>query len=43
MGRLSEEGKLTTRPPFGYVHESNTRKFIEDPEQQEVKKKKHID
>lgn len=36
MQRLSDEDSLITRPPFGYVHDSNTRKFIPDPEQQEV-------
>jgi len=33
MNRLSEEGKLLCRPPFGYVH-TPTRRYIPDPEQQ---------
>lgn len=36
MHRLSEEGKLLCRPPFGYVHNENTREYIPDDEQQEV-------
>ncbi|HOA18834.1 MAG TPA: recombinase family protein [bacterium] len=36
MQRLSEEGKLLTRPPFGYTQDPVTRKYVEDSEQQEI-------
>lgn len=36
MERLADEGKLLTRPPFGYKRNELTRKYIEDPEQQLV-------
>ncbi len=39
MGRLSLEGRLLTRPPFGYVRDPASRKYIPDPEQQEIVKK----
>lgn len=39
MNRLSDEGKLITRPPFGYVHDPNSRRYNPDPDQQEVVKK----
>lgn len=38
MNRLSSEGSLVTRPPFGYVHDKESRKYVEEPEQQEVVK-----
>lgn len=41
MNRLSEEGKLLCRPPFGYVH-TPTRRYIPDPEQQTVVQKIRI-
>lgn len=36
MQRLSEEGKLMSRPPFGFVHDPMTRKYLPDSEQQEI-------
>ena len=39
MQRLSEEGKLLCRPPFGYVHDDDTRKYVPDEEQQAVVQK----
>lgn len=38
MRRLADEGKLLCRPPFGYIHNPETRRYEEDPEQQEVLK-----
>jgi site-specific DNA recombinase len=36
MQRLSKEGKLLCRPPFGYVHDPKTRRYIPDDQQQDV-------
>jgi DNA invertase Pin-like site-specific DNA recombinase len=36
MNMLSSEGNLMTRPPFGYKHNKETRKYIEDTEQQQI-------
>ena len=36
MNRLKKEGKLMCRPPFGYIHDPITRKYLEDEEQQNV-------
>lgn len=38
MRRLADEGKLLCRPPFGYTHNPETRRYVEDPEQQDVVK-----
>lgn len=38
MRRLADEGKLLCRPPFGYTHNPETRRYVEDPEQQQVLK-----
>jgi DNA invertase Pin-like site-specific DNA recombinase len=38
MRRLSEEGKLLCRPPFGYVHEPS-RRYVPNEEQQAVVEK----
>lgn len=42
MARLSNEGKLLCRPPFGYVHDQYTRQYLPDHEQQEVLKELEI-
>ena len=39
MQRLGEEGKLLCRPPFGFVHNGDTREYIADPDQQSVVQK----
>lgn len=36
MSRLSKEGKLMCRPPFGYVQDPATRHYVKDEEQQEI-------
>ncbi len=41
MNRLSKESKLICRPPFGYV-QNEVRKFVPEPEQQEVLSKMHV-
>lgn len=42
MQRLAEEGKLVCRPPFGYKHNAETRRYEVEEEQQEVVRKIHI-
>lgn len=39
MQRLSGEGKLLCRPPFGYIHDDDTRRYIQDEDQQSVVQK----
>lgn len=38
MQKLSSEGKLVCRPPFGFYHDKFTRRFEEDFQQQEIVK-----
>lgn len=42
MQRLSEEGKLVCRPPFGYIHDPSTRRYVPDEPQQEIVRKLQI-
>lgn len=42
MRRLADEGKLLCRPPFGYTHNAESRRYEEDPEQQEVLKQMEL-
>jgi len=42
MRRLSEEGKLMCRPPFGYIHDTATRRYTPDSQQQEVVRKLQV-
>lgn len=36
MNRLSDQGKLMCKPPFGWIHDDLTRKYFEEPEQQKA-------
>lgn len=36
MSRLHNEGKLMSRPPFGYIHDPVTRQFLPEKEQQDI-------